>query len=129
MVVKNRHGRFELSNQSNIVIWQGFGSWNEETTQDLFESVNSLIKQFDGVGWAFVADAREWQLASPDTLQLWPPALKVMVDNGLVCGAIVMERNALKHNIIIKNLPKNGAEYQTFDNVEDALQWCQNTLD
>ncbi|MGF1741624.1 hypothetical protein L4C34_11230 [Vibrio profundum] len=125
---KNRHGRYELSHQGQIIVWYGFGSWNEETLTDLHRAVLSIVANFDARPWAFVANATQWELMSPESIIFWQHIQKSLVEHGCICGATVVGENTLKQSVAKKATRDQGIEINTFLDHDEAVRWCERFL-
>ncbi|MGF1741922.1 hypothetical protein L4C34_12745 [Vibrio profundum] len=126
-VNKNRHGYYTISCQHRLVLFAGFGSWNEETYQDLYVDIMKIVDQFGGEPWGFVGDTREWEVSTYQSIALWGEMQAHLVDRGLVCGAVVVDDSTFKTKVAEKNV-EGELETKNFSVHEEAISWCQQVV-
>lgn len=121
------HGRFELSTEYNVLFFNGFGTWNADTTQVFCSAFKHQAKNLAGQPWAMVANLNEWQLGTPDTEPLFQQLAKWAIANGLLVVVGIYADSAVKTfqlNNISRVLNSNYVQ-RYFTNEHDAFNWLK----
>lgn len=122
------YGHYTLGHKGNIVYVKGIGAWDEKGPQNLFQDFPKVIEAMDAEQWAFIVDLREWDLATPEALDMWPSFQERLVEGGLKCMAMVYEESFLKTHLTQKYVSDELIPIDMFTCEQDALVWCQTIL-
>jgi len=97
----NIHGDWRIIRISeSLLLVQVFDGWNEEAFVQFSKELAPEVRQMNGDKWAYIADAREWGLAVPDS-QSSLEELYLGV-TGLVCNVTVI--SSLVQKSVIDNM-------------------------
>jgi hypothetical protein len=120
------HGSFELKVKNKTLISTLFGAWNYETTIRYSKECKQLVDNLTDEPWGSLVDFTEWELATPDILEV--------VDELNAWASI----NNLKYEVVICSLSLQqqlmeqyqesltSVETKFVKNLEQAYEWLKS---
>lgn len=103
----NIHGYWRLKRFDNLLVVQVFEGWNESAFVQFAKELEVEIRSMNSDKWAYIADARLWGLAVPDS-QSSLEELYLGV-TGLVCNVTVVAKTVQQMAIEKMRTPEENA--------------------
>ncbi|MBC3806894.1 hypothetical protein H8K52_05985 [Undibacterium seohonense] len=123
----NQHGQFALQWKGDILIAVYEGMWNEVAASNLHAQAQILWSVRQGKKWGFISDARNWEGATAETLELWWKFFEDAVANGLVAVTDILPTQF--HESMVSPLAERAskiAHYQRSKDVDAAISWLRS---
>ncbi|MGF1742295.1 hypothetical protein L4C34_14650 [Vibrio profundum] len=127
----NPHGEYEIDTSllsSQILIIRAKGSWNTQTAQECVDKVLHYADVLKPHPWAFVEDIREWDLCTPEVMEVFTLAIKVMLKKNFRVRAVLPRINLHKDVIKLTMEKKQPVATEFFIQPEEAIVWCRSQL-
>ena len=123
----NQHGQFALQWKGDILIAVYEGMWNEVAASNLHAQAQILGSVRQGKKWGLISDARNWEGATVETLELWWKFFEDGVANGLVAVTDILPSQL--HESMVSPLAERAskiAHYQRSKDVDAAISWLRS---
>lgn len=120
------HGSFELEIRNKTLISRAFGAWNYETalrySKESKQLVGSLIKEH----WASLVDLSEWELATPDILEVIVRLNSWASENNLRYEVVIC--NSSLQQVLLEQYQEGFTDVESrfVENLEQAYEWLSD---
>lgn len=128
-----RHGKFSVEVDSQMLIVNATGPFNEELVRDYKAAVDAAVAHLQqGHGWGQVIVLEKESLFTPDAERVLVQSLKNRKRGGLRASAVVLMENVTGRSLIKQQISgaynKAGIEFTFSDTLAGAKAWLSGHL-
>ncbi len=108
-----------------IAVYEGV--WNDVAAFNMHEQAQILWSVREGKKWGLVSDARNWEGATAEALELWWKFFEDAVANGLVAVTDILPSQF--HESMVSPLAERAskiAHYQRSKDLDAAISWLRS---
>ena len=131
MTQRNIHGDWNIRFENRVMYSQVIGSTNNEMSLAMYKDIKRLMLSEENridIPWAALTDAREWNLATPDSWEASNDVITWMAENNCIFIAILVSKKVQKFASNDGFFDSNNIIRSFFD-YDEANQACLDKLE
>ena len=119
-----QHGLFSMTWNGPILVVRYLETWNLETVVALHQAARLAWADRAGAQWAMLSDLRQWDGATPDTLERWWTFFDDAVTHGLTTVTDIFSTKF--HGLLVDSVAQRASavvNYRRSANPADGFAW------
>lgn len=106
------HGDWGLVVIGRVLVYRVAGAWNEEGTRAFFRASSRAAEPLAGQRWAILGDLTEWQLATPESVEVVHSLALRAIEAGCVAQCLMPGDGLLLRDCLRKMVPERMGQFE-----------------